>query len=125
MRVILFLFISISSLSFSQSDTTIYEVQDIEPEFPGGFVAMMSYVQESIMDRTFTAEEATCFSSIFIEFVVEKDGSVSNVKAKNKCNSDLSHFEKVFLNSPTWEPGKRKGQIIRSRYRIPLTIDLN
>lgn len=124
-RSILFLLLFVSNISYSQKDTMIYEVQDVEPEFPGGFDAMLTWVQTSLMDQSYTSEESTCLSSIFIEFVVEQDGTISNVKTRNKCNSDLSHFEKLFLESPKWTPGKKKDQIVRSRYRMPLTINLN
>lgn len=125
MRIFLILFLTFSFNSFSQIDTLIYEVQDVEPEFPGGFDELLSWVQNSLLNETFTSEEASCLSSIFMEFVVEKDGSITNIKARNKCNSNLSHFEKLFIGSPKWEPGLRKGETVRSRYRLPLTINLN
>lgn len=126
MRVLFLLFFLVSvNIHAQQEDTLVYEVQDKEPEFPGGFSEMLSWVQKSLINVNFSQEEATCFSNIFVEFIVEKDGSLSNIKARNKCNSDLSHFIELFENSPKWEPGKYKNTIVRSRCRIPLQIELN
>jgi len=124
MRIFIFLFIITSSLfSIAQEDTTIYEVQDVEPEYPGEFSDMMIWIQQSIQEKEFTSDEIACITKIYVEFVVEKDGSLSNVKARNKCNSDLTHFTELFSKSPKWTPGQYKGKIVRSRYRLPITID--
>lgn len=125
MRYLFVLFLLFSVNVIAQEDTTIYEVQDVEPEYVDGFDAMLQWVQNSVMNLKTTEENKLCLSNIFVEFVVEKEGSISNVKARNKCNSDLSHFIKLFEKSPKWTPGEFKGEIVRSRYRLPLQIQLN
>lgn len=126
MRFLFILFLLASANIYAQQeDTLVYEAQDIEPEFPGGFSELLNWVQKSFVDKHVTEEEATCFSNIFVEFIVEKDGSLSNIKVRNKCNSDLTHFIKLFESSPKWTPGQYKGSVVRSRYRFPLQIELN
>jgi protein TonB len=112
---------------FSQEDTLVYENPDPEPEFPGGFDSMMVWIQQDLIldEERYANMGQFCFTHVFLDFVVEKDGSISNIKAHNKCSSDLSYYIELFERSPKWTPGKYKGQIVRSRYRLPLTIELN
>lgn len=124
MRFLLVILLLFSLPAYAQEDTLIYEVQDVEPEFPGGFSEMLQWVQNSLTEIIATEEEKICLSNIFIEFVVEKDGTLSNIKARNKCNSDLSHFIALLEKSPKWTPGFYQGNIIRSRCRVPLQIHL-
>lgn len=124
MKLLLFILFFSGFYGFSQeNDTLIYEVQDTEPEFPGGTTAFIGWIQESLFDITTSNGEAACLAHIFIEFVVEKDGSITQVKARNKCNSDLSHFTELLEKSPKWTPGTYKNKIVRSRVRIPITIE--
>lgn len=124
MRYLFLLLLFVAPVIHAQEDTLIYEVQDVEPEFPGGFSEMLLWVQNSLTDIIATEEETICLSNIFVEFVVEKDGTLSNIKARNKCNSDLSHFIALLEKSPKWTPGLYQGNIIRSRCRVPLQIHL-
>lgn len=112
---------------FPQEDTLVYENPEPEPEFPGGFDSMMVWIQQDLIldEERYANMGQYCFTHVFLDFVVEKDGSISNVKAHNKCSSDLSYYIELFERSPKWTPGKYKGQIVRSRYRLPLTIELN
>jgi len=112
---------------FPQEDTLVYENPDPEPEFPGGFDSMMVWIQQDLIldDERYANMGQYCFTHVFLDFVVEKDGSISNIKAHNKCSSDLSYYIELFERSPKWTPGKYKGKIVRSRYRLPLTIEFN
>jgi protein TonB len=123
----IFFLLCFSNLAFTQEDTLIYENPEPEPEFPGGFDSMMVWIQQDLIldEERYANMGQHCFTHVFLDFVVEKDGSITNIKAHNKCNSDLSYYVQLFERSPKWTPGKYRGQIVRSRYRLPLTIDLN
>lgn len=110
--------------SYSQEDTLVYENPEPEPEFRGGFDSMMVWIQQDMLmnDEIYSQMGQYCFTNVFLDFVVEKDGSISNVKANNKCNTDLSYYIELFYRSPKWTPGKYHGKVVRSRYRLPLTI---
>lgn len=126
MRLFIVLFSFLAFNSFSQEDTLVYENPDPEPEFPGGFDSMMVWIQQDMLlnDDIYAEMGQYCFTNVFLDFVVEKDGSISNVKAHNKCNTDLSYYIDLFYRSPKWTPGKYRGKVVRSRYRLPLTISL-
>lgn len=125
--ILLFSLILFSFNYFAQEDTLVYENPDKEAEFPGGFDAMMAWIQEDLIkDEEVYAEMGQyCFTNVFMDFVVEKDGSITNIKAHNKCNSDLSYYIGLFERSPKWSAGEYRGNIVRSRYRLPLTIQMN
>lgn len=128
MRLVFFVFLmSFTFTSFSQEDTVIYENPEPEAEFPGGFDSMMAWIQQDLLinDEVYAELGSHCFTHVFLDFVVEKDGSLSNIKAHNKCSTDLSYYIDLLQKSPKWTPGKYKGQVVRSRYRLPLTIDLD
>lgn len=123
-RWIIFLIFSCFSLSlFGQEDTTIYEAPEVEAEFPGGFGELMFFINEHVVYPEHLQNNITCYTKAFIEFVIEKDGSISNLKIRNKCEVDMSYYVDVFNKSPQWNPAKNKGVIVRSRYRLPLTIE--
>jgi protein TonB len=124
---IVFLFICLQAFSsIAQEDTLVYENPDPEAEFPGGFDSMMVWVQQDLLkdEEIYANMGQYCFTNVFLDFIVEKDGSISNVKAHNKCNSDLSYYIDLFSRSPKWTPAQYRGKIVRSRYRLPLSISM-
>ncbi len=127
MRRILLIFFLLPIFSWSQEDTLVYENPQPEPEFPGGFDSLMVWIQQDLLnnDEIYAEMGSHCFTHVFLDFVVEKDGSLSNIKAHNKCNTDLSYYVELLQRSPKWKPGQYRGKTVRCRYRLPLTIDLN
>jgi hypothetical protein len=123
-RIILLSFFA--TTAFSQEDTLVYENPEPEAEFPGGFVSLMVWIQQDMLNNEEIAADlgSHCFTHVFLDFIVEKDGSISHVKAHNKCSSDLSYYVELMERSPKWKPGKYRGEVIRSRVRLPLTIQL-
>ena len=115
-----------STSAFSQEDTLIYENPQPEPEFPGGFDSLMVWIQQDLLynEEVYAEMGSHCFTHVFLDFVVEKDGTLSHIKAHNKCSTDLSYYVDLLQRSPKWSPGKYRGQVVRCRYRLPLTIDL-
>ncbi len=126
MKITLFLLLLLChSIAFSQEDTLVYENPSPEPEFPGGFDSLMVWIQQDLVadEERYANMGEFCFTHVFLDFIVEKDGSISNVKAHNKCNTDLSYYIELFERSPKWTPGQYRGKVVRCRYRLPLTIE--
>ena len=123
-RILLWCFFA--TIAYSQEDTLVYENPEPEAEFPGGFDSLMVWIQQDMLYNDEIAADlgSHCFTHVFLDFVVEKDGSISQVKAHNKCSTDLSYYVDLMQRSPKWKPGKYRGKIVRSRVRLPLTIDL-
>lgn len=126
MKTILTLFLLLPFLLFSQeeTDTTIVEVLDVEAEFPGGVSAMKNFLAKNVNypEKSMWKGEQ---GRVFVEFVVEKDGSISQVKilkgAHRRLNKEAKRVVKIM---PNWSPGEWKGNIVRTRCRIPINFAL-
>ncbi|MGY3213706.1 energy transducer TonB [Mucilaginibacter sp. HD30] len=105
-------------------DTTIYTSVDVAPYFPGGVTALMDYLTGSIK---YPAEdrEKKVTGKVFVVFVVEPDGSLSNCKAMRGPSETLkAEATRVLANSPKWQAGQLGGKKVRVRYTIPINFEL-
>lgn len=124
MRLIfLFLFVNIFSLH-AQQDSTIHEFVDTDAEFPGGPSAMMSWMQKNVILPNVSGEDVEYSSKIHLEFVVEMDGSITNLFVHTACVSCKVAYEDLMKSSPKWIPAQHQGKTVRSRYRMPIQIHL-
>jgi len=100
----------------------IYEVVDQNPEFPGGTNAFRLKVSGSFNLSEMKGNEGAV--NTVISFVVERDGSLTDVKADGK-NSDFNSEAIRTVNSikSKWTPAKINGQAVRYQYRLPLTMN--
>ena len=104
------------------SENDIYTAVEKIPDFPGGMQAFYSFVAQN-----FTAPEADVVNGkIYIQFVVEKDGSLSDIKSMR----DIGHGTgeeavRVLKLSPKWIPGEQDGQKVRVQYSLPISISGN
>ena len=107
------------------STDTIFDVVETMPEFPGGMEAMMKYLSENIKYPE-QAKEDGISGRVFIQFVIEKDGSVSNVKVLKRigggCDEEAVRVVKAM---PKWKPGIQKGKPVRVSYNLPLNFKLD
>ncbi|WP_316736694.1 energy transducer TonB [Pedobacter aquatilis] len=98
---------------------------DEYPEFEGGMKAWAKYIQRNLR-YPYQAQEAGTQGKVFISFVVEKDGSISNVNLIRGigfgCDEEAL---KVIKKSPAWKPGKNRGNAVRVRYNLPITFTIN
>ena len=102
----------------------IIEFPDLEAGFIGGFQAMMKYIQENIKYPQ-TSIEMNEQGKVYLSFVVEPDGSISNVKVERGVSPDLDREAKrVVRDMPKWKPGETKARKIRSRCRLPINFQL-
>ncbi|WP_316831877.1 TonB family protein [Pedobacter aquatilis] len=97
---------------------------DEYPEFEGGMKAWAKYIQRNLK-YPYQAQEAERQGKVFLSFVVEKDGSISNVTLVKGiglgCDEEAI---KVIRKSPAWKPGKNKGIPVRVRYNLPINFQL-
>ena len=121
LTTLLILFYSINNFSQNfekSSDNKIYDLKGIEvpPEFPGGLEKLNSYLGKVSSDT-----KAKTKSKVYVMFVVEKNGSLSDIKVIGKIDSSKSEeLIGLLKNSPKWNPGKQNETIVRVRYVIPL-----
>lgn len=94
------------------------------PQFPGGNEAMFKYIGENLEYPT-EAKEAGIEGRVFVEFIVEKDGSISNVKIIRGIGHGCDEATKKIVESmPNWEPGKQRGETVRVAFRMPVKFAL-
>lgn len=126
-KTILIFLIILSSSSFSQSlekqeDNTIYNLAGIDekPEYPEGLKQLNAYVNENYLKSGYASERK---GKIYTLFVVEKDGTLSDIKILRGVDLEKSKaLIQILKNSPKWKPGKQNGKLVRVLYALPLII---
>ncbi|MDD2527355.1 MAG: energy transducer TonB [Lentimicrobiaceae bacterium] len=99
---------------------TIYNIVDEMPEFPGGDNARFVYLAQNITYPEAARIQKT-EGTVYISFVVEKDGSISNAKILrgigNGCDEEVI---RIINNMPTWKPGMKDDKPVRARFNMPV-----
>ena len=107
-----------------EEEEEIWQVVEQDPEFPGGVEALYKYVQQNIKYPQL-AKENNITGRVFVTFVVEKDGSVSNVKAARDIGGGCgAEAVRVVKSMPKWTPGKQRGKAVRAAYTLPVNFNL-
>lgn len=102
----------------------IFDVVEEMPQFPGGPSAMFEYLSKSIRYPE-EAEVKGIQGRVIVTFVVEPDGSISNVKVSKSVNPLLNkEAVRVVESMPHWIPGKQNGNAVRVKYTTPVTFKL-
>ena len=118
------LFEQLFDLATSYEDT-VYQIVEQMPQYTGGEEAMMKYVAENIKYPQ-AAKDKNISGRVFVSFVIEKDGSVSNVKVVRGigggCDEEAA---RVIKEMPKWKPGMQKGKPVRVNYMMPIFFKLD
>ena len=104
------------------SDTQVYTEVEQTAEFPGGINAFRNKVSSNFDGSAMNGDEGTVKAEV--TFVVERDGSITDVKASggnSDFNSEAVRTIKSIKNK--WTPAKINGQSVRYRFRLPLTMN--
>jgi TonB family protein len=108
------------------NDKYIWRYVDIYPEYPGGREALLKFISKHAKYPQ-EAKENNWQGDVDISFVVEKDGSVTNVEIRSGCGHPILDEEalRVAKLMPKWKPGELKGKTVRVKKRIPVTFKLD
>ena len=102
----------------------IFQIVEEMPAFPGGEAKLMEFVGKNIKYPQI-ARETGIQGRVFIGFVVEPDGSVSNVKLLRGIGGGCDEEAmRVVKSMPKWKPGKQRGKAVRVSYQIPVFFKL-
>ena len=105
-------------------DEEIIEFPDVEAEFKGGAQAMMKYIQQNIQYPP-TSIEMNEQGKVYLSFVVESDGSISNISIERGVSIDIDkEAKRIVRNMPKWSPGESNGKKARTRCRVPINFQL-
>lgn len=109
----------------ASGDEDVFEVAEQMPQFPnGGIPGMMKYLSENIRYPE-AAVKAGKQGRVIVLFVVDKDGSITNVKTMKGVDAELDkEAVRVVSAMPKWIPGMQKGKAVRVKYTVPVTFRL-
>ena len=102
----------------------IFQVVENMPKFPGGRAALMKYPATNIKYPPY-AKEAGIQGRVFINFVVERDGSITAVKVLRGIGGGCDEEAvRVVKNMPKWQPGMQRGKPVRVSFNLPVKFTL-
>ena len=102
----------------------VFKVVEVDPEFPGGEEALYKYLAENIKYPVM-AKNNKIEGRVYITFVIEKDGTVSDAKVLRSVNEELDAEALRVINAmPKWKPGTQRGVPVRVQYNIPISFKL-
>ncbi|MBR5631598.1 MAG: M56 family metallopeptidase [Bacteroidales bacterium] len=106
-------------------EDTVYQIVEQMPQYTGGEEAMMKYVSENIKYPQ-AAKDKNIAGRVFVSFVVEKDGSIGEVKVLRGIGGGCDEEAvRVIKGMPKWKPGIQKGKPVRVSYQIPIYFKLD
>ena len=106
------------------TEQEIFQIVEEMPAFPGGEQKLLEYVAKNVKYPQI-ARESGIKGRVFISFVVEPDGSVSNVKVLRGIGGGCDEEAmRVVKSMPKWKPGKQRGKAVRVSYMLPVNFQL-
>ena len=132
-----------NDLKVIQQDQIIVEFPDVEATFPChtfynydtlgnvisnyercGPVGMMTFINQNVIYPQ-TSIEMNEQGRVFLAFVVEKDGSITNIRVERGVSIDLDREAKRVVSlMPNWTPAESGGKFVRCRARLPISFKL-
>ena len=105
-------------------EAEIFKVVEEMPEFPGGAAKMMEFIQKNIK-YPLMARESDIQGRVFVNFVVEPDGSITNVTVMRGIGGGCDEEAlRVVQSMPSWKPGKQRGSAVRCSFTVPIIFKL-
>ena len=106
-----------------EDDETIYTSAAVEvrPDFPGGMKMMHQYIAKNIKADV----ESTSITRIVASFVIEKDGSLSQINAVSNSIFNKNEVIQALKKMPKWLPAEMNGKKVRCSYSFPIMISNN
>ena len=108
----------------SESSTKVYDAVDEMPSFPGGLNGLMTFLAQNMVYPV-TAQENGVQGRVIVSFVVETDGSITDVKVARSVDPFLDREAmRIVKAMPKWTPGKKDGKPVRVKYTVPVVFRL-
>lgn len=108
----------------NEEENKVFDVVEEQPSFPGGQGALMAWLKDNIKYPVVAAENGIQ-GKVIVQFVVGKNGSISNVKVLRSVDPSLDkEAVRVVSNMPNWTPGKQNGASVNVRFTLPVTFRL-
>jgi protein TonB len=105
-------------------EAEIFTIVEEQPEFPGGEAALMEYLGKNISYPQL-ARESNIQGTVYVKFVVEPNGSISNVTILKGIGGGCDEEAiRVVKNMPSWKAGKQRGKAVRVQFNLPIRFIL-
>lgn len=107
-----------------QEEEKVFEVVEQMPMFPGGPTALLQYLSSNVKYPV-VAQENGVQGRVVVSFVVERDGSITDVRVVRSVDPSLDkEAQRVVRSMPRWTPGKQNGSAVRVKYNVPVSFKL-
>jgi protein TonB len=112
-------------VEIEEDDEEFFMVVENMPEFPGGDLGLMKFIQKNVRYPAI-AKEYNITGKVYVSFIVDKQGSVTNVKIVRGVDKNLdAEALRVVSLLPKYKPGKQRGKAVRVMFTIPINFTLN
>ena len=112
-------------VEIEEDDEEFLMVVENMPEFPGGDLGLMKFIQKNVRYPAI-AKEYNITGKVYVSFIVDKQGSVTNVKIVRGVDKNLdAEALRVVSLLPKYKPGKQRGKAVRVMFTIPINFTLN
>ena len=112
-------------VEIEEDDEEFFMVVENMPEFPGGDLGLMKFIQKNVRYPAI-AKEYNITGKVYVSFIVDKQGSVTNVNIVRGVDKNLdAEALRVVSLLPKYKPGKQRGKAVRVMFTIPINFTLN
>lgn len=109
---------------FAESNEQVYYAVDEPAQFPGGQSELTKFLQTNIRYPA-EAKRSGYYGRVFVKYIVEKDGSISNIEVIKGIHASLNEEAiRIISLFPKWVPGKQSGEAVRSQFVLPIFFNL-
>ena len=107
-----------------EEENKVFEAVEQMPMFPGGNGALMKWLHDNV-HYPVVAQENGVFGRVVVSFIVERDGSITDVKVVKSIDPSLDkEAMRAARSMPNWVPGKQNGTTVRVKYNLPVAFRL-
>lgn len=107
-----------------EEESKVFDVVEQMPSFPGGNGALLEYLATHVKYPV-VAQENGVQGRVIVSFVVERDGSITDVRVVRSVDPSLDReAARVVSSMPRWTPGKQNGSAVRVKYNVPVMFKL-
>lgn len=108
-----------------EDSSSVFQIVETMPEFPGGQDKMYDFITKNL-NYPKLAKENGIQGKVFVSFVVEKDGRISNVKCIKDIGSGCGEeCVRIIKKMPNWKPGTQGGKFVRVQFNLPFIFKLD
>ena len=115
---------SVAAPTDSVAKDEVFMVAEQMPEFPGGMKELLKFLQDNLKYPE-NAMKNNVQGRVIVQFVVEKDGTLTEFKVARSVDPDLdAEALRVLQTMPKWKPGMQRGKIVRVKFTVPVSFKL-